>query len=151
MGTGTYPDPSVIHYIEEHFIPVQLNVVEHPEVVDRFNSPWTPTLIVEDAYGREHWRTHGYLDPKRLLAELALARLKDAINRRDFAAAGGRASEALERAKGDSSREPEAIYWAGVVAYKSTGDVDNLLKEWNRLLDAFPESEWAKRVEFLRF
>jgi hypothetical protein len=58
--------------------------------------------------------------------------------------------EFLERAKGDLQREPEAIYWSAVAAYKSSDDPKNLLGGWNRLLDEFPESEWAKRVAFIR-
>ncbi|HTE20754.1 MAG TPA: thioredoxin family protein, partial [Armatimonadota bacterium] len=61
----TYPDPAVEAYIEEHFIPVQFNVSEQPEAMEQFNTPWTPTLIVQDAEGREHRRAQGYLDPKR--------------------------------------------------------------------------------------
>src|SRR5437016_5986702 len=109
MGAVTYPDPNVSRFIEQHFIPVQFNVVEQAEVMDRFNAAWTPTLIVMDADGREHRRSEGYLDVKRLLGELALARLKTALNRHDFEAARTLASEALTQTKGDPIREPEAL------------------------------------------
>src|SRR6266536_823990 len=97
MGAVTYPDPEVERFIESHFIPVQFNVVEQPEVMDRFNTPWTPTLIVEDAHGREHRRAQGFHDAKRFLGEMALAWLKDAIDRRDYETAHTRAEEALAR------------------------------------------------------
>src|ERR671929_835427 len=97
MGAVTYPDPKVEREINEHFIPVQFNVVEQPEVMDQFNTPWTPTLIVQDAEGREHRRSQGYLDPARFLGEMSLAWLKDAIDRQDYAAAQQRTKEALER------------------------------------------------------
>ncbi|MBI4311871.1 MAG: thioredoxin family protein, partial [Chloroflexi bacterium] len=80
----TYPDFSVQEYIKKRFVPVRFNVVAKPEVMDRFNASWTPTIIVEDVRGREHRRSVGYLDPKRFLGELALAWLKDAVDRRDF-------------------------------------------------------------------
>jgi hypothetical protein len=150
MGAVTYPNPEVERFIAEHFIPVQFNVVEQPEVMDRFNTPWTPTLIVQDADGREHRRSQGYLDPMRFLAEMALAWLKDAIDRRDFNAARERSSEALERTHGDPERAPEAEYWAAVAAYKATNDPNNLIQGWNRLLDEYPQSDWAKRAEFIR-
>src|SRR3954453_7331554 len=111
MGAVTYPDPEVERFIERHFIPIQFNVVEQPEVMDKFNTPWTPTLIVQDAEGREHRRTQGYLDARRFLAEMSLARLKDAIDRRDFQAARALSAETLERTQGDPEREPEALYW----------------------------------------
>lgn len=150
MGAVTYPDPDVERFIQQHFIPVQFNVVEQPEVMDQFNTPWTPTLIIQDAEGREHRRSQGYLDSKRFLAEMSMAVLKDAIDRRDFKTALERSREALERTKGDPEREPEAQYWASVAAYKATEDPQKLVQGWNRLLDQFPQSEWAKRAEFIR-
>jgi uncharacterized protein YyaL (SSP411 family) len=54
MGAATYPNPEVESYIEQHFVPVQFDVLEQPEVERQFNSDWTPTLIVEDTEGREH-------------------------------------------------------------------------------------------------
>src|SRR5947209_1004929 len=150
MGAVTYPNPDVERFIGQHFIPVQFNVVEQPEVMDRFNAHWTPTLIVQDAEGREHRRSQGYLDPPRFLAEMALARLQDAINESRFDAVAQLAREAQERAKGDPTREPEALYWSSVAAYKASHDANQLVGGWNRLLDEFPGSEWAKRAEFIR-
>jgi hypothetical protein len=150
MGAVTYPNPKVEQYLQQHFIPVQFNVVEQPEVMEQFNTPWTPTIIVQDADGREHRRSQGYLDPKRFLAELSLARLKDAIDRQDFQAAQERSREAQELTQDDPEREPEAQYWASVAAYKATNDSNNLIQGWNRLLDDFPQSDWAKRAEFIR-
>jgi hypothetical protein len=150
MGAVTYPNPEVERFIQEHLVPVQFNVAEQPEVMDQFNTPWTPTLIVQDAEGREHRRSQGYLDAPRFLGEMSLAWLKDAIDRRDFEAAKARSGEALERTKGDPSREPEALYWASVAAYKASNDPNNLMGGWNRLLDEFSGSDWAKRVEFIR-
>ena len=150
MGAVTYPNPDVERYLQQNFVPVQFNVVEQPEVMNQFNTPWTPTIIVQDPEGREHRRSQGYLDPKRMLAELALARLKDAIDRQDFQAAQERSREAQDLTKGDPEREPEARYWASVAAYKATNDANNLVQGWNRLLDEFPQSDWAKRAEFIR-
>ena len=150
MGAVTYPNRDVEQFIAEHFIPVQFNVVEQPEVMEQLNSTWTPTLIVQDPEGREHRRSQGYLDAPRFLAEMSLAWVKDAIDRGDFAAARERASEALARTKGDPEREPEALYWAAVAGYKASSDAQNLIQGWNRLLQEFPSSEWAKRAEFIR-
>lgn len=150
MGAVTYPDQQVERFIQDHFIPVQFNVVEQPDVMQRFNTPWTPTLIVMDAEGREHRRSQGYLDAKRFLAEASLAVLKDAIDRQDYPTAQERAPEALRLTAGDAEREPEALYWSAVAAYKSSGDAQQLIGGWNRLLEQFPQSDWAKKVEFIR-
>jgi hypothetical protein len=150
MGAVTYPDAKVERFIEQHFIPVQFNVVEQPEAMEQFHTPWTPTLIVQDAAGVEHRRSQGYLDAKRFLAEMSLALVKDAIDRQDFAVAKQRGEEALRFTQGDPEREPEALYWASVAAYKASNDAQKLLGGWNRLLDEFSGSEWAHKVEFIR-
>lgn len=150
MGAVTYPHPEVESYLDQHVVPLQFNVAEQPDAVDRFNSAWTPTLIVQDADGREYRRSIGYLDPGRFLAEMALARLSESIHRRNWQGVQERAAEALTRTKGDPVREPEALYFASVAAYKAHNSVDKLLEGWNRLLDQFPESDWAKRAEFIR-
>jgi uncharacterized protein YyaL (SSP411 family) len=150
MGAVTYPHAEVERFINEHFVPVQFNVVEQPHVMEQFNTPWTPTLIVQDPDGREHRRSQGYLDPERFLGEMALARLLAAIDRQDFKTAADRAGEALARTKGDRAREPEAIYYASVAQYKASNDAGKLLGGWNGLLDRFPESDWAKKAEFIR-
>jgi hypothetical protein len=151
MGAVTYPNPEVEQYLQQHFIPVQFNVVEQPDVMQRFNTPWTPTLLVLDADGKEHRRSQGYLDPKRFLAEMSLARLQAAIDRQDFPLAHRLADEAQRLTHGDPQREPEALYWSSVAAYKATNDAQNLVQGWNRLLDDFPQSDWAKKAEFIRY
>jgi hypothetical protein len=150
MGAVTYPEPRVASYVNQYFVPAQFNVVETPDVMAQFNAAWTPTIIVQDASGKEHRRSEGYLDPKRFLGELALARLKDAIDRQDYEAAKQRVNDAMEYTRGDAAREPEAMYWSSVVAYKTSPDHSGLLDGWNRLLDKFPDSEWAHRAEFIR-
>ncbi len=150
MGTETYPDGAVRSYVEEHFIPIRFNVLERPEAEDRFNSGWTPTVIVEDAEGCEHRRSQGYLDPKRFVGELALARLKDAIDRRDFGTAFEHSRSALQQTEGDPARQPEALYWSAVAAYRVSGDRNDLIEGWNGLLETFPRSEWAERAGYIR-
>lgn len=151
MGAVTYPEPSVGSYIEMHFIPVQFNVIERPQVKEQFHAPWTPTLIVEDAEAREHRRSEGYLDPPRFLGEMALARLKAALNRFDYTRALTVAEEARAQTRDDPAREPEAMYWSAVAAYRASDDVDQLLKTWDELVARFPDTEWGKRAAYTRF
>lgn len=150
MGAVTYPNPEVERYIESSFVPVQYNVVEHPAAADQFNSAWTPTIIVQDAEGREYRRSFGYLDPRRFLGEVALARLHRSIHRHDLRDAIERVRDALAHTKGDAAREPEVLYLGAVVAYKSTGNAEQLAEGWDRLFKEFPESDWAKKTEFIR-
>ena len=150
MGTVTYPNLEVEQYITQNFIPVQFNVQEQPGKMDEFNAVWTPALMVQDADGREHRRSFGYLDPERFLAEMSLARVQAALDRHEFAEAQKLADEALQKCSGDPVHEPEARYWASVAAYKATNDSSKLMDGWNKLLDQFPDSEWAHRAEFIR-
>lgn len=150
MGNRTYPDPEVERYVEQHFAPIRFNSIEQPEMEAALNSGWTPTLIFTDADGAEHRRSQGYLDANRVLGEMALARLQESLNRRDFEAASGLAEEALRLAEGDPHREPEAMYWSAVAAYKLSGDREDLTGGWTRLLARFPESEWALRASYIR-
>ncbi len=46
--------------------------------------------------------------------------------------------------KADAS--PEAVYWAGVSAYKATGSPDPLQQTGKRLRDKYPQSEWTKKA-----
>src|SRR5258708_5618295 len=128
MGAVTYPNPEVERYMDERFVPVQFSVVAQPEVMERFNSSWTPTLVVLDADGKEHRRSYGYLDPQRFLGEMALARLQAALNGRELEAAHRLSAEAMPRVKGDPFREPEAMYWSAVAAYKASNDPKNLIE-----------------------
>ena len=151
MSERAFPDPEVERYIEEHFAPVRFNTIERPEMEAALGSGWTPTLIVEDADGNEHRRSQGYLDANRLIGQLSLARLQTALDRRDFEAASALSEEALRHASGDPEREPEAMYWSAVAAYKLSGDDrEKLVAGWSKLLDRFPESEWAKRASYIR-
>jgi hypothetical protein len=150
MGTVTYPNPDVARCIRSHFVAVQLNVVEQPEMMDRFVSSWTPTVIVQDDEEREYRRSLGYLDPHRFVGDIALARLAQSIHGRDYKTAHERALEAIHRTKGDPWREPEALYFGAVADYKASNDAGKLTEGWHRLMSQFPNSDWAKKAEFIK-
>jgi hypothetical protein len=150
MATVTYADPEVQRYVSENFVPVQLNVQEQPAAMECYNAVWTPTIIIECVEGIEHRRTEGYLDPQVFLEELSLAVFRAALDKHDFSAAKNRIGEALQKASGDPVREPEAMYWAAVADYKLSQDANELVTGWNRLLDRYPDSDWAKRAAVIR-
>lgn len=150
MGAVTYPNADVEAEIKKDFVPVQYNVVEQPESMEKFHARWTPTLIFEDSHGDEIRRSEGYLDPQRMLGELALARVKAAVEAGDFQKAKDLAPTAISTTEGDATRAPEALYWSAVAAYKSANDPSHLVEGWNRLMDTYPDSEWAKKASFIR-
>jgi len=45
---------------------------------------------------------------------------------------------------------PEAQYWLAVAEYRSRGDAQALLAGWQELLRRWPDSRWARSVEFVR-
>jgi thiol-disulfide isomerase/thioredoxin len=105
---------------------------------------WTPTLVVLDPRGTEVRRLVGYVPPEELTAELELALgLVDLLH--------ARAESALARleevGEGDSAAAPEALYWAGVAAWRTGGGLGALLPWWDRLQDRFPESPWWARAD----
>ncbi len=71
MDAVTYSNDDVETFIEEHFIPVRFDRLEQPGVMEQFHASKTPTIIVEDAEGREQKRNVGYLDPQSFLGELS--------------------------------------------------------------------------------
>jgi thioredoxin-related protein len=113
MERETFENPEIARFLEEHFVPVHYDVLADEEPMARFNTGWTPTVLVRDVEGREFRRSVGYLDPARFKAEMVLALFKAALDRRDFAAAHALADTTLEGTRGDALREPEALYWAG--------------------------------------
>ncbi len=49
----------------------------------------------------------------------------------------------------DSAAAPEALYRLGINRYKMQGDPEGLIETWIRLLETYPQSEWATRVSLL--
>ena len=76
--------------------------------------------------------------------------IQAAINRKEWRNASERLDEIARRTRGDLHREPELLYWTAVVNYKTNDDGQQLTRGWGKLLDRFPDSEWAKRAEFIR-
>jgi len=90
----------------------RINVVEHPEIAEKHNAPWTPTILFHDASKKEHRRTEGYMDPRRMLEEMALARMKAAIDRSDFDTAKTLAPEVIRFTNGERRASPRrSIGW----------------------------------------
>lgn len=150
MDAVTYPNEQVADYISKHFVPLQLNVVDDPGAMDQFHAVWTPTIILRDDGGHEFRRSEGYLDPKTMIAELALARLQSALHQKRYDEAEPLAEEAVLSAAGDEERLAEARYWAGVAAYKSSDDARKLLGHWKPLLDEMPNTIWARKAGFIK-
>ena len=144
MDAVTYPNESVIEFIQKHLIPLRVAFDAKPLSID-FNVKWTPTLIVLDAEGKEHHRTVGFFPPEELIPSLMLGIAKSNFNRERFSEALSTLDNLLkENPKSDSA--PEEIYMQGVCRYKNTHEARPLKEAYEQLQAKYPSSEWTKRA-----
>ncbi len=144
MDAVTYPNPSVIEFVQKRMIPVQVPHNAQPLAND-FNIQWTPTLITLDSNGKEHHRTVGFLSPQELIPSLMLGIAKCHFDAERFEEAIAILDKLLaEYPQSDSAAE--AIYLHGVSRYKKTHDAKALKEAYERLQKDYPASEWTKRA-----
>lgn len=149
MEERTWSDDTVAQILETEFVPVQLNVLEDESVAKPpLLAFWTPTLIAMCPDGNIHRKWMGFLPPKEFLGEVALSRVAYAMARQDYDEAHRLAQEATQWTEGDELRHSESLYWQAVAAYKASENQDLLVAGWKDLLTRFPNSEWAKKVDF---
>ena len=149
MEERTWSDETVQQILETETVPVQINVLEHEDAMKPpLLAYWTPTIIAMCKDGNIHRRWMGFLPPHEFLGELALSRVAYAMARQDFDEAHRLSQEATQWTTNDSVRHSESLYWQAVAAYKASGNQDLLIAGWKDLLARFPDSEWAKRVDF---
>ncbi len=144
MDAVTYPNPTVIEFIQKYIVPLQVAYNSQPLATD-FNVQWTPTLITLDSDGKEHHRTVGFLSPQELVPSLRLGMAKCHFDLERFDEAISILEKLLaEYPKSDSA--PEAIYLRGVSRYKRTHDPKPLKEAYEQLQRDYPASEWTKRA-----
>lgn len=128
----------------ENFIPVKIHIKENGPAFKRFEVQWTPTIMLLDGEGEEHYRFEGYLPAPNFLAQLDFGRGRVAFHEKRW-------DDATREFNAAASRDPktelaaEAGYWAAVAQYQKTHDA-TALKEWGKRVRAeFPNTTWAKR------
>ena len=145
MGTVTYPNAGVAKFVDLNFVPVQVEV-SNKELMGKYNVSWTPTILVLDADGKEHYRSVGFLQPDVFIATFELGRARYYLDQEQFAEARALLEELIERCPVPEVM-PEAIFFHGVVSYKHTHDAKPLRKAYDLLTAKYPQSDWAKRAE----
>jgi len=141
--------PEVASFITEHFIPVRIHVqrqgAQFKTLSQRYSAPWTPTTLVLDSQGEERHRIEGFLPAADFLAQIALGLAHAA-----FAAQNFERAESLYRsvvdAHGATDAAPEALYWAGVSAYKASNDPAPLAETAWQFSQRYKDSAWAKKA-----
>lgn len=112
---------------------------------ERFGALWTPTQLILDETGQERFRIEGFLPTDDFLAQLELGLAKIDFEGKRYPEAERKFHEVEEQHPG-SGAAPEALYWEGVAAYKSSNDASHLKKTSVGLTSRYPESEWARRA-----
>jgi hypothetical protein len=132
-------------FIEENFVPVKIHVKEQPENFKRFGAPWTPTQILMDPDGVERFRLEGFLPANDFLAQLELGLGKSAFQTSRYDEAKKWFRHVYETYP-EASATAEAVYWAGVSAYKATNNSEHLKETGKTLQQSHPQSEWTKKA-----
>jgi TolA-binding protein len=148
MDAVTYPNSDVAQYLNEHFVPVRLQIDQHKDQARRFGAKWTPGLFWLDAQGVARHQNVGYFHPEELLAECAYARGLVAVRTNDWQQGLERFEEVLLHWP-RSFAAPAALYWAGAAVRMTTGNSEDMLERWQRLLREYAGTAWAMKVSFL--
>lgn len=144
MDAVTYPDKNVIEFITKNIIPLRVPYNLEPLATD-FTIKWTPTLVVLDKNGKEHYRTVGFLPPEEFIPSLLLGIAKVHFELDQFKDAISNLEKILKDYP-KSGAAPEAVYLHGVSNFKTTHERKPLKQAYERLTKEYPQSEWAKRA-----
>ncbi|MBF0498117.1 MAG: tetratricopeptide repeat protein [Deltaproteobacteria bacterium] len=145
MDAVAYPESAVIEFVNNNLIPLRIPS-DHPTLGPKYRIKWTPSLLILDSEGTEHYRTLGFFSPQELIPSLLLGMGRAYFNQPDRP----RATACFERIIAEfpkSFQVPEAIYLAGVSRYIESHDVANLIGIFDRLAAEHPNSEWAMRAD----
>lgn len=149
MDAVAYIDPAVIDFVSENLIPLRLEAND-PVLGPRYRVKWTPTLLILDADGNEHYRTLGFYPPEELIPSLLLGMGKAMFDLPDRSGA----CRCFDRILADfplGSYAPEALYLGGVARFIETHEVDNLIGIYDRLAVEYPASPWLTRADPYKF
>ncbi|HOO41644.1 MAG TPA: hypothetical protein PK653_09365 [Syntrophales bacterium] len=144
MDAVAYPEPAVIEFVNTNLIPLRIPAVDHDLAVE-YRIKWTPSLLILDEKGTEHYRSLGFFWPQELIPSLLLGMGKayfDKPDRVKAASCFGRIIEEYPK----SFQTPEAIYMKGVSDYIATKNAANLIGIYDRLSAEDPDSQWAMRA-----
>jgi outer membrane protein assembly factor BamD (BamD/ComL family) len=134
----------VIEFIASNFVPVKIHIKEEPQTFKKFGVQWTPTLLVMAPDGEEAFRIEGFLPVEDFLAQLELGLGKAFLHQEKFTEAETNFRDVAKRYPKTESA-PQALYWAGVAAYKGSKDPGKLKETYQNLLKQFPTSEWTRK------
>ena len=144
MDAVTYPEKSVTDFINTNVIPLRIPSGSEP-LATEFRIKWTPTLIILDAEGREHFRTVGFITAEGFAPTFLLGTALTHFGLDRFPETLA-ALEQIIAGYPKSNIAAEAVFWRGVAGYKASHDPKPLRKAYDTLAAEYPGSEWANRA-----
>jgi len=145
MDAVAYIDPAVIEFITENLIPIRI-LASDSYLGPKFKIKWTPTLLVLDASGTEHYRTLGFYPPKDLIPSLLLGMGKAMFDQPESKGAADY-FERLVAEFPNSALAPEALYLNGVCRFLENHDISHLIGIYDRLAADYADSPWLTRAD----
>lgn len=145
MGAVTYPNERVAKFISLNFVPLQVQTSD-TAMMERYMVKWTPTLLVLDADGREHFRTVGFFAPDDLIAKFMVGKGHWYLDLEQFPEARAMFEEVIS-CYPDGEAAAEAVFFGGVTGYKMSHDPKPLRAAYDLLTGKFPQSTWARQAE----
>jgi thioredoxin-related protein len=106
--------------VDYNFIPVQVQVT-NTALMQKYNVSWTPTILVLDADGQEHYRSVGFLAPGEFIATFQVGKGRYYLDTDQFPEARAMFEEVISQSP-EANAVPEAIFFLGVTRYKHTHD-----------------------------
>ena len=98
-----------------------------------------------DPDGTKRHQFEGFLPPDDFLGQLKLGLAHSAFARQQWKEAESRYDDIVKTLP-DSDAAPEALYWAGVSRYKSSGDPTALQQTTEAFKIHYQGSTWAKKA-----
>lgn len=135
-------------FLSLNFVPVQLQS-SNTAMMQKFSVSWTPTLIVLDAEGREHYRAVGFFTPEDMIATFMAAKGRWALDTDQLADARALFEEVISSYP-DKDAAAEALFFLGVAKYKLSHDPKPLRETYDQLTARFPQSMWTKQADHYR-
>lgn len=140
----TYPDSQVAGFLNEYFVPVQVDIEKAAKLADRLQVLWTPNLNIINGREKRFFHSIGWLPPSELTAMLQTALGHYFLTRKKYFDAAPAFAAAFDKYP-RSVFAPEALYFKGVCRYLSSHSVDELKEDWIMLQRFYPDSQWAMK------